>query len=89
MTTEQNVKSVMVIGGMIYDHMSGPQQAWIAMIEQVLKSKGYFPPFKEFAKLADELKISEASKKELKTFWWDKYQSMVREIGNVLSGTEQ
>lgn len=89
MTTEQDIKNVMVVGATIYDHMSGPQQAWIGMIEQVLHSKGYFPEFEEFAKLADELKISQASKKELKTFWWDKYQWMVREIGSVLSSAEQ
>ena len=82
-------QSVIVVGATLYDHMSGPQQAWIGMIEQVLNSKGYFPEFEEFAKLSDDLKISQASKKELKTFWWDKYQEMVREIGSVLSDTEQ
>ena len=88
MTTEQNVKNVMVVGGMIHDHMSGLQQAWIEMIEKVLASQGYFPEFEEFAKLADGLKISQATPEELKTVWWDKYQVMVREIGSVLSGKQ-
>lgn len=89
MTTEQNVNNVLVVGAMIHDHMGGAQQAWIEMIEKVLASQGYFPEWDEFSKLADDLKISEASTEELKTFWWDKYQEMVRDTGNVLSGTEQ
>ena len=89
MTTEQNVKNVMVVGGMIHDHMSGLQQAWIEMIEKVLASQGYFPEWAEFSKLADGLNISQATPEELKTVWWDKYQVMVREIGSVLSGNKQ
>ena len=89
MTTEQNIKNVMVVGGMIYAHVDGPKQAWIGMIEDVLASQGFFPEFEEFAKLADELKISEATPEELKTVWWDKYQEMVREIRSILSGAEQ
>lgn len=88
MTTEQNIKSVMVVGGMIYDHVDVPKQAWIGMIEDVLASQGFFPEFEEFSKLADYLKISQATPEELKTVWWDKYQVMVREIGSVLSGKQ-
>lgn len=89
MTTEQNIKTVMVIGGMIYGDMNEPQQAWIEMIEKVLVSQGYFPEWDEFSKLADDLNISQATPEELKTVWWDKYQVMVREIGGVLVGTER
>jgi len=85
MTMEQNVKNVIVVGGMIYDHIEGPKQQWVGMIEKVLHSKGYFPKFEEFAKLSDDLKISQATRKELKTVWWDKYQEMVKGIGGVLS----
>lgn len=86
---EQKAKTVMVVGGMIYDHMDGVKQAWIHMIEDVLVSNGYMPEFNEFAELAYCVGISKASPETLKTVWWDKYQSMVREIGGVLSGNNQ
>lgn len=81
-------QSVVVVGGMIYDHMSGIQQEWIGMIEKVLHSQGYFPDFPEYSKLCDEIGISEASTEELKTVWWEKYQVMVRGVGDILSGKQ-
>lgn len=70
-----------VIGGTIYEEMDATQQAWISMMEDVLLSNNMVSVnFQEFAETSNQLCIGLATRKQLKTVWWNKYQELVKEV---------
>lgn len=84
---DSKVMEVLVIGATIMEHMGRVEQEWIKMIEKVIMSRDEVPKdFQSFAKVSDELGITNVSRKGLKTIWWEKYQVGVKEISTFLQG---